>query len=53
MIVPNYIKKEPTDGMTSESRPSNSSREVRYFSLTLIFVHLVMISFVVSGKAPT
>jgi hypothetical protein len=27
-----YIKKEPNDGMTSESRSSNSSREIRYFS---------------------
>jgi hypothetical protein len=46
-------KKEPKDGMTSESRPSNSSREVRYFSLTLMFIYLVMVSFIVSGKAPT
>jgi hypothetical protein len=51
--VPSYIKKEPKDGTTSESRPSNSSREIRYFSLTLAFVYLVMVSFVVSGKAPT
>jgi hypothetical protein len=36
--VPSYIKKEPKDGTTSESRPSNSSREIRYFSLTLAFV---------------
>jgi hypothetical protein len=28
--VPSYIKKEPKDGMTSESRPSNSCREGRY-----------------------
>jgi hypothetical protein len=48
-----YIKKEPIDGMTSESRSSNSSREIRYFSLTLTLVYLVMVSFVVSGKAPT
>jgi hypothetical protein len=50
--VPNYIKKEPKDGTTSESRPRNSSQEIRYFSLTLAFVYLVMIIFVVSGKAP-
>jgi hypothetical protein len=31
-IVPSYIKKEPKDGTTSESRSSNSSQEIRYFS---------------------
>jgi hypothetical protein len=51
--VPSYIMKEPKDGMTSESRSSNSSWEIRYFSLTLTFVYLVMVSFIVSGKAPT
>jgi hypothetical protein len=51
--VPSYIKKEPKDGMTSESRPSNSRREISYFSLTLVFIYLVMVTFVVSGKAPT
>jgi hypothetical protein len=51
--VPSYIKKEPKDGMTSESRPSNLSREIRYFSLTLVFIYLIMVSFIVSGKAPT
>jgi hypothetical protein len=51
--VPSYTKKEPKDGMTSESRPSNLSWEIRYFSLTLMFVYLVMVSFVVSGKATT
>jgi hypothetical protein len=39
--------------MWEGSRPSNSSREIRYFSLTLTFIYLVMASFVVSGKAPT
>jgi hypothetical protein len=52
-IVPSYIKKEPKDGTTSKSRSSNSSWEIRYFSLTLTFVYLVMVSFVVSGKART
>jgi hypothetical protein len=28
--VPSYIKKDPKDGTTSESRSSNSSREIRY-----------------------
>jgi hypothetical protein len=51
--VPSYIKKEPKDGMTSESRPSNSSRKIRYFSLTLTFIYSVMESFIVSGKALT
>jgi hypothetical protein len=51
--VPSYIKKEPKDGTISESRPSNSSQETSYFSLTLAFIYLVMVSFVVSGKAPT
>jgi hypothetical protein len=51
--VPSYIEKEPKDGTTSKSRPSNSSWEIRYFSLTLAFIYLVMISFIVSGKAPT
>jgi hypothetical protein len=52
-IVPSYIKKEPKDGMTSESRSSNSSQEIRYFSLTLTFIYSVMVSFIVSGKART
>jgi hypothetical protein len=51
--VPSYIKKEPKDGMTSESRSSNSRWEIRYFSLTLTFIYLVMLSFIVSRKAPT
>jgi hypothetical protein len=51
--VPSYIKKEPKDGTTSESRPSNSSQEIRYFSLTLMFVYLVMVSFIVSEKTLT
>jgi hypothetical protein len=29
--VPSYIKKEPKDGTASESRLSNSSREIVYF----------------------
>jgi hypothetical protein len=52
-IVPSYIKKESKDGTTGESRPSNSIWETTYFSLTLTFIYLVMVSFVVSGKAPT
>jgi hypothetical protein len=51
--VPSYTRKEPKIGMISESRLSNSSREIRYFSLTLAFVYLVMVSFVVSGKTLT
>jgi hypothetical protein len=51
--MPSYIKKEPKDAMTSESRPINSSREISYFYLTLAFIYLVMASFVVSGKALT
>jgi hypothetical protein len=51
--VQSYIKKEPKDGMTSESRSSNPSREIRYFSLTLMFIYSVMVTFVVSGKALT
>jgi hypothetical protein len=51
--VPSYIKKEPKDVRTSESRPINSSREISYFYLTLAFIYLVMASFVVSGKALT
>jgi hypothetical protein len=51
--VPSYIKKEPKDGTTRESRSSNSSREIRYFSLTLAFIYFVMVSFIVSGKAST
>jgi hypothetical protein len=51
--VPSHIKKEPKDGTTSESRSSNSSQEIRYFSLTLTFAYLVMVSFIVSGKALT
>jgi hypothetical protein len=45
-----YIKKEPKVHTTSESRSSNSSREIRYFSLYLVFIYLVTVSFVVSGK---
>jgi hypothetical protein len=51
--MPSYIKKEPKGGTTSESRSSNSSREIRYFSLTLMFIYSVMVSFIVSGKALT
>jgi uncharacterized membrane protein len=51
--VPSYIKKEPKDGTTSESRSSHSRWEIRYFSLTLTFIYSVMVSFVVSGKALT
>jgi hypothetical protein len=51
--MPSSIKKEAKGGTTSVSRSSNSSWEIRYFSLTLVFVYLVMVSFVVSGKAPT
>jgi hypothetical protein len=53
ITMPRYIKKEPKDGTSSESRSSNSSREISYFSSTLVFIYLVMVSFVVSGKAPT
>jgi hypothetical protein len=52
-IVLSYIKKEPKGGTTGESRSSNSSWAIRYFSLTLTFIYLVMVSFVVSGKALT
>jgi hypothetical protein len=48
--VPSYIKKKPKDDTTSKSRPSNLSREIRYFSLILTFVYSVMVSIVVSGK---
>jgi hypothetical protein len=51
--VPSYIKKKLKDDTTSESRPSISSQEVRYLALTLVFIYLVMVSFGVSGKAPT
>jgi hypothetical protein len=51
--VPSYIKKEPKDGMTRESRSSNSTQEIWYFYLTLTFIYSVMVSFVVSGKALT
>jgi hypothetical protein len=51
--VPSYIKKEPKDGTTSESRSSNSSREIWYFSLTLAFIYSVMVIFIVSEKALT
>jgi hypothetical protein len=51
--VPSYIKKGPKDGITSESRLSNSTWEIRYFSLTLAFIYFLMVSFTVSGKAPT
>jgi hypothetical protein len=52
-IVRSYIKKEIKDGTTGESRPSNSSREIRYFSLTLAFIYSVMVSFIVTGNALT
>jgi hypothetical protein len=51
--VPSYTRKEPKGGMTNKSRSRNSSRKIRYFSLTLTFIYLVMVSFVVSGKAVT
>jgi hypothetical protein len=34
--VPSYIKTEQKDGTISKSRSSNSSREIRYFSLTRV-----------------
>jgi hypothetical protein len=37
---------EQKEGMTSDS-----SQEIRFFSLTLVFIYSVMVSFVVSGKA--
>jgi hypothetical protein len=49
--MPSYIRKEPKDGMTSESGSNNSNREIRYFSLTLVFIYLVMVSFVASRIA--
>jgi hypothetical protein len=49
--VPSYIEKERKDGTASESRPSNSSQEIRYFFLTLTFIYLVMVSLVVSGMS--
>jgi hypothetical protein len=51
--VPSYIKKELKDGMTNESRPINLSQEIKYFSLTLVFVYSIMIRFIVSGKTLT
>jgi hypothetical protein len=51
--VPSYIKKEPKDSTTSESGSSNSSQEIRYFYLSLVFVYSVMVTFIVSGKALT
>jgi hypothetical protein len=48
-----YIKEKPKDGTTSESRSSNSSREIRYFYLTFAFIYSVMVSFIVSRKTPT
>jgi hypothetical protein len=51
--VPSYIKKELKDGTTNESRPINLSQEIKYFSLTLVFVYSIMISFIVSGKTLT
>jgi hypothetical protein len=51
--VPSYTWKAPKGGTTSESRSSNSSREIRYFSLTLTFIYLVMVRFIVSGRALT
>jgi hypothetical protein len=50
-LVPRYTRKEPIDDMTSRSRSNTSSWEIRYHSLTLMFVCLVMVNFVVSGKA--
>jgi hypothetical protein len=48
------LYKERTKGVTtSESRSSNSSREIRYFSLTLMFIYSVMVSFIVSEKTLT
>jgi hypothetical protein len=51
--LPSYIKKESKDGTTSESRSNNSSREIRYFSLTLALIYSVMVRFIASGKALT
>jgi hypothetical protein len=48
--APSLIRSEPSDGMISASRSSNSRREIRYSSLTLAFVYLVMVSLEVNGK---
>jgi hypothetical protein len=46
-----YTRKEPRDGTTSRSRSSISNWEIRYFSLTLVFICLFMVIFVACGKA--
>jgi hypothetical protein len=40
-------------GTIGEYMSSNSSWEIMYFSLTLAFIYLVMVSFIVSGKMVT
>jgi hypothetical protein len=51
--LPSYIRKEPKDSTTSESRSNNSSQEIRYLSLTPTFIYLVTVSFVVREEAHT
>jgi hypothetical protein len=51
--VPSCTRKEQKCGTTSESRSSNSSQKISYFSEILVFVYLIMVSFIVSGKALT
>jgi hypothetical protein len=49
--VPNYIREEPKDDTTSGSIPNNSNWDIRCYSLTLVFIYSVMVSFITSGKA--
>jgi hypothetical protein len=43
-IAPSSTRSRRKDGMASISRSNTSRREIRYYSLTLAFIYLVMVS---------
>ena len=49
-IVPDFTKKEPRDGMTTESNRKNSRRETRSYYSNPKSSSLVKVSYIENGK---
>ena len=49
-IVPDFTKKEPRDGMTTESNRKNSRRETRSYYSTPESSSSVNVSYIANGK---
>ena len=49
-IVPDFTKKEPRDGMTTESNRKNSRRETRSYYSTPESSSSVKVSYIANGK---